>query len=76
MQPSDGFGELHAPSTPSRENNVFRAVADRAAIERWEGEGGRTLELEASVSVQTDAIDLCRGFEAREGKERSQSAGG
>jgi hypothetical protein len=35
------------------ENTIVRAAADRAAIERWEEEGGRPVVLEESVSALT-----------------------
>jgi hypothetical protein len=39
-----------APTLKS-ENTAASNRADRAAIERWEGEGGRALVLEQSFSV-------------------------
>ena len=35
------------------ENTIAGAAEDRAPIERWEGEGGRTLALEESLSARS-----------------------
>jgi hypothetical protein len=38
------------------ENTTAGAAADRAAIERWEGEGGRTLALEEPLIARPGAL--------------------
>jgi hypothetical protein len=61
------------------EDTIAKAAADRAAIERWEGEGGRALAPEKSPSAGPGEIaraNLARGTSmgtrsrARSGRER------
>ena len=37
-------------------HSIDRGAAERAAIERWEGEGGRSATLEESRVARSDAL--------------------
>lgn len=39
---------------PVSESTIDSAAADRVAMERWEGEGGRALSLDESLSAWPD----------------------
>jgi hypothetical protein len=65
------------------ENTIAGAAEDRAPIERWEGEGGRTLALEESLSARSsdlphsdpkDGISLDARSRARTARERASSS--
>lgn len=50
---------------PMSESTTVSDTTDRAAIERWEGEGGRALRLDESQSVRPDDLEDASSFRAR-----------